>query len=67
MATLWNLHVYFPEELLYMTWCKFGHANHCCKKRGGAGAECRQLWRKKHKIFVISILCQYLYHTAICS
>jgi len=30
MAALRHLHIYFPEELLYVIWSNFGLVNECC-------------------------------------
>jgi len=31
--------IYYPEELLYVICCNFGHVIHCCQKM----VECQQL------------------------
>lgn len=45
MAALWNLHIYFLEELFYVIGCKFGLLPLVSKK-----AECQQLYWKIQNI-----------------
>lgn len=58
MAALWNLHMYFPEEFLYMIWQKFVSANHYCPP---TPQRVPKTVMKKYTIFVIGILSQQLY------